>query len=96
MSAGSTKKGKAAQFNDLRAEYRREELGVGVRGKYYKRFQAGSNVVLLAPDVARFFRTSESVNDALRSLIGVAERTTRLTTRSARSSGSRAASSKAR
>lgn len=77
MSARSTNKGKAAARDTLRAEYRREDLGRGVRGKYHKEFIGGSNVVLLAPDVARVFRTPEEVNEALRTLIGVAERSTR-------------------
>lgn len=38
----------------------------GVRGKYYDRYTQGSNVVLLAPDVAEVFHDSESVNRALR------------------------------
>lgn len=38
----------------------------GVRGKYYERYMQGSNLVLLAPDVAELFRDSESVNAALR------------------------------
>ena len=37
-----------------------------VRGKYYERYVSGSNVVLLAPDVAEAFHDSESVNAALR------------------------------
>ncbi|MEO8217009.1 MAG: hypothetical protein ABI718_07995 [Acidobacteriota bacterium] len=37
-----------------------------VRGKYYERYIQGSNVILLAPDVAEVFRDSESVNKALR------------------------------
>ena len=44
----------------------------GVRGKYAKRFRAGTNLVLLEPDVAKVFADDESVNDALRSLIKVA------------------------
>ena len=38
----------------------------GVRGKYYEQYVQGSNVVLLAPDVAQVFHDSESVNKALR------------------------------
>jgi hypothetical protein len=38
----------------------------GVRGKYYDRYMKGSNVVLLAPDVAESFHDSETVNEALR------------------------------
>ena len=37
-----------------------------VRGKYYDRYMSGSNVILLAPDVAEAFRDSEAVNQALR------------------------------
>ena len=43
----------------------------GVRGKYVDRFAQGSNVVVLDPDVARVFRDSESVNQALRALAGI-------------------------
>ena len=38
----------------------------GVRGKYYERYKQGTNVVLLAPDVAKVFRDSATVNKALR------------------------------
>ncbi|MDE2224985.1 MAG: hypothetical protein KGJ46_06925, partial [Xanthomonadaceae bacterium] len=58
----------------LRTEYRREDLGQGVRGKYSKRFAGGTNLVLLSPDVARAFPDSESVNEALRGLLHIAER----------------------
>ncbi len=44
------------------------DFSKGIRGKYARRFRAGSNVVVLAPDVARLFRDSESVNRALRAL----------------------------
>ena len=44
----------------------------GVRGKYYQRATAGTNLVLLEPDVARAFPDSTSVNRALRLLRGVA------------------------
>ncbi|OYV89058.1 MAG: hypothetical protein B7Z73_07300 [Planctomycetia bacterium 21-64-5] len=37
----------------------------GVRGKYAKRYAAGTNVVLLDPDVAEVFRDSRTVNDVL-------------------------------
>ena len=46
----------------------------GMRGKYARRFAAGSNVVVLAPDVARRFKDSRAVNRALRSLVGGAAR----------------------
>jgi hypothetical protein len=38
----------------------------GVRGKHYKGYVEGSNVVLLAPDIAESFHDSETVNEALR------------------------------
>ncbi|MBI3721797.1 MAG: hypothetical protein HY248_04515 [Fimbriimonas ginsengisoli] len=41
----------------------------GVRGKYAERYAAGTNLVLLEPDVAAFFPDSHSVNEALRGLI---------------------------
>jgi len=43
----------------------------GVRGKYAGRFAQGSNVVVLDPDVAQVFTDSESVNQALRALVGI-------------------------
>ncbi len=43
----------------------------GVRGKYARRFAAGTNLIALAPDVAEVFRDSEAVNEALRLLIKV-------------------------
>jgi hypothetical protein len=46
----------------------------GVRGKYAKRYAEGTNIVVLAPDVAEFFPDSESVNAALRALVGVAQK----------------------
>jgi hypothetical protein len=50
------------------------DFSQGVRGKYAKRFAEGSNVVVLAPDVAEAFPDSESVNAALRLLVEVASR----------------------
>jgi hypothetical protein len=41
----------------------------GVRGKYVDRFAKGCNVVILDPDVAAIFPDSESVNQALRTLV---------------------------
>lgn len=38
----------------------------GTRGEYYERYVQGTNVVLLAPDIAEAFRDSETVNSALR------------------------------
>ena len=46
----------------------------GVRGKYAARFRKGTNVVVLEPEVAKFFSDSAAVNDALRVLIEIAKR----------------------
>jgi len=48
---------------ELRPSY---DFSQGVRGKYAARYQKGSNVVVLDPDVAEKFKTSEAVNEALR------------------------------
>lgn len=57
---------------DMRAEYRREDLGKCVRGKHHAAFQKGSNLVLLTPELAKIFPTNEAVNSALESLVGIA------------------------
>ncbi len=49
----------------MKKEY---DFSKGVRGKYTKRYKAGTNIVLLEPDVAKVFKTPRSVNQALRSL----------------------------
>lgn len=51
---------------DMRTEY---DFSVGVRGKYYKRYAANSNVVVLEPDVHKRFKNSSAVNKALREII---------------------------
>jgi hypothetical protein len=40
-----------------------------VRGKYAKRYHAGTNLVLLDPDVRKAFRSEKAVNEALRLVI---------------------------
>jgi len=73
---------KKAKVSDiLRPEYRREDLGQGVRGRYFESYRKGSNLVLLSPDVAKVFPTEEAVNEALRSLIDLAEKSTGQTKR---------------
>ena len=63
--------GKPGRANGMRAEY---DFTGGVRGKYARRFAAGNNVIILAPDVARAFPDSEAVNQALRVLARAARR----------------------
>ncbi len=62
--------------DDLRPIYKREDLGVGVRGKYFESYRKGTNLVLISPDVAKVFTTEEEVNEALRSLISLAKKST--------------------
>jgi len=56
---------------DMLPEY---DFSNGVRGKYAARFRKGTNVVVLEPEVAKFFSDSAAVNDALRVLIEIAKR----------------------
>ena len=63
--------------DDLRSEYDLATLKGGVRGKYYKQAIAGTNLVLLEPDVARAFPDSRAVNRALRMLQEIATRSSK-------------------
>jgi hypothetical protein len=61
---------KAVETDPLDRTFSLETLqGKGVRGKYFARVSKGSNLVRLAPEVARMFPTEESVNQALLSLV---------------------------
>jgi hypothetical protein len=55
---------------EMRDEY---DFSGGVRGKFYEENMKGTNVVLLDADVAEVFRDSETVNQALRTLITIAK-----------------------
>ena len=66
----------------MRKQYKRKDLGKGVRGKYYAAYSKGTNLVLLSPEIAAVFPTSEAVNEALRGLVEMAKESVRLTTRS--------------
>ncbi len=59
--------------DELREEYDFRSLEGGVRGKHFKNVSAGTNLVLLDPDVAKAFPTPEAVNRALRMLAEIAE-----------------------
>lgn len=68
--------------DDMRPEYE-FDYSTAIRGKYYRRLlKEGANVVVLEPDVAKAFRSSAAVNEALRSLLQMSEATRRLTSRS--------------
>jgi len=53
---------------DMQDEY---DFSHGVRGKYAKRYAQGTNIVVLAPDVARIFPTADAVNACLRAVAGI-------------------------
>ncbi len=69
MNGGPMSQANESEADEMRPEY---DIRGGVRGKYYERYQQGTNVVLLEPDVASVFHDSESVNRVLRMLIDVA------------------------
>jgi hypothetical protein len=73
---------KTAKKEEMRDEYTRKDLGKGIRGKYYEEYKKGTNLVLLSPDVAAAFPDDISVNNALRSLIKIAQQSTGLKKRS--------------
>ena len=52
--------------DELRSEYDlRELLKGGIRGKYVEQYRAGTNLILLDPDVAEAFPSEQAVNEAL-------------------------------
>ncbi|NBC47436.1 MAG: hypothetical protein GVY22_05470 [Gammaproteobacteria bacterium] len=66
------------QKDDLRPEYRREDFPAGFeRGKYATSMAEGSNIVRIDPDLIQAFPDSTAVNEALRALLRIAERSAR-------------------
>ena len=63
-------------FNDpdMLEEY---DFSNGVKGKYAKRYAAGTNIVVIEPDVSQYFPDHDFVNEALRSLIPIVKRHTK-------------------
>jgi hypothetical protein len=55
--------------DEKKPEYDLKSLGKGVRGKYYKQYQKGTNVVVIDPDLSEVFPNAKSVNDALREIL---------------------------
>jgi hypothetical protein len=66
------KKVESEMDDELRPEYDLSQLKGKVRGKYVERYRAGTNLVLLEPDVAAAFPDAKAVNEALRLLIKAA------------------------
>jgi hypothetical protein len=73
---------KMVKHEEMRKEYKREDLGHGIRGKYFEDYKRGTNIILLSPDVAAAFRDADSVNEALRGLLKIAQQSIGLTKRS--------------
>ena len=61
-------------IDELRKEYDFSAMAGGIRGKYTRRYQSGTNLVKIDPDVSEVFSDEHAVNDALRSLIKMARR----------------------
>jgi hypothetical protein len=66
---------KSKQDDEMRSHY---DFSGGVRGKYAARYSEGTNVVVLAPDVAEVFPDSIAVNEALRTLVRMSARRVRV------------------
>jgi hypothetical protein len=58
---------------DMLEEY---DFKNGVTGKYSKEYKNGTNVVVIDPDVAKYFHDHDSVNEALRSILPIIKRIT--------------------
>jgi hypothetical protein len=69
---------KTVKQEEMRKEYKRADLGKGIRGKYFDEYKKGTNLVLLSPDVAAAFPDDASVNEALRILMKIAKQSTGL------------------
>lgn len=55
----------------MRAAY---DFSKGVRGKHAMQYAAGTNVVVIEPDVAAEFKTAEEVNETLRAVAQLLQR----------------------
>lgn len=71
----------SAMKEDLRPEYDLTKLKGGIRGEYYERARAGTNLVLVDPDLTKAFPDADSVNRALRALLHAASATEGSSTR---------------
>ena len=67
------KKANRKTVNGMRPEYDFATMKGGVRGKYAKRYRAGTNLILLDPELAKAFPTEAAVNGALRAILKLTE-----------------------
>lgn len=72
VSGDSMKKARKSTVNEMRSEYDFASMKGGARGKYVKRYRAGTNLVLIEPELADAFPTEAAVNDALRAALNMA------------------------
>lgn len=77
--------------DEMRPEYRRDDFGPLVRGKYAARYAKATNIVVIDPALTKAFPNTEAVNEALRGLLTLATSATRLTSRPKRPARKRAA-----
>lgn len=59
----------ADEQDTMREEY---DFSNGVRGKHYRAYRKGTNLILLEPDMAKIFKDSAAVNAALKKLTEIA------------------------
>jgi hypothetical protein len=76
-ASGENMAGKTKQHDEMRSHY---DFSGGVRGKYAARYAEGTNVIVLAPDVAEMFPDSIAVNEALRTFVRMSAKTVRVKT----------------
>nr|NJM01984.1 hypothetical protein [Desulfobacula sp.] len=60
-----------SQINDDQDMLDEYDFSKGIRGKYAERYNKGTNVIVIDPDVAEYFSDSKAINDALRSIIPI-------------------------
>lgn len=63
--------------DEMRPEYKRSDFAKLERGKFYAEVAAGTSVVLLEPEIAKAFPTSQAVNETLAGLLALAKKTSR-------------------
>jgi hypothetical protein len=62
---------KMQKDKDMLEEY---DFSKGIQGKYAKRYVEGTNVIVIEPDVVKYFPDHDAVNQALRSLAEIIKR----------------------
>ena len=78
------KKGRRKEADELRAEYKRSDLGRLTRGKCAQRVAVATNIVVLDPRLSKAFPNDRAVNKALRGLFRKRKASSRSTKRSPR------------